>query len=176
VLDVVRGRGQGVSALDYRVRGPDSAHLPGEMPAVVGLQPGWTMIDVPQATEDGGRPERVRALVSDMGGSVLLAVGGDVSQITDLEEAVATALFWSVGLAAVLGIGGGALLSRAFLKRVDAITRTAEAIIGGDLARRVPVRGTGDDLDRLAGTLNRMLDRIGILMDSLRQVSSDDGS
>jgi len=37
----------------------------------------------------------------------------------------------------------------------------------------VPARGTGDDLDRLAGTLNRMLDRIGALMDSLRQVSSD---
>lgn len=35
------------------------------------------------------------------------------------------------------------------------------------------MRGTGDDLDRLAGTLNRMLDRIGVLMDSLRQVSSD---
>ena len=40
-------------------------------------------------------------------------------------------------------------------------------------ARRVPVRGTGDDLDRLAGTLNRMLDRIGALMGSLQQVSSD---
>jgi len=56
---------------------------------------------------------------------------------------------------------GGVVLSRAFLARVDAISRTAEAIIEGDLARRVPVRGTGDDLDRLAGTLNRMLDRIG---------------
>lgn len=35
------------------------------------------------------------------------------------------------------------------------------------------MQGTGDDLDRLAATLNRMLDRIGHLMDSLRQVSSD---
>ena len=81
--------------------------------------------------------------------------------------------FGPSGLAALLGIGGGVLLSRAFLRRVDAIARTAEAIIGGDLARRVPVRGTGDDLDRLAGTLNRMLDRIDVLMESLRQVSSD---
>jgi signal transduction histidine kinase len=56
---------------------------------------------------------------------------------------------------------------------VDAIARTAEAIIGGDLGRRVPTRGTGDDLDRLASTLNRMLDRIQALMESLRQVSSD---
>jgi signal transduction histidine kinase len=73
----------------------------------------------------------------------------------------------------VLGIGGGIWLSRAFLRRVDAIARTAEAIIGGDLTRRVPTVGTGDDLDRLAATLNRMLDRIAALMESLRQVSSD---
>ena len=37
----------------------------------------------------------------------------------------------------------------------------------------MPVSGTGDDLDRLATTLNRMLDRIDVLVDSLRQVSSD---
>jgi signal transduction histidine kinase len=173
LLDAVRTRGQGASALDYLVEDQAGAHLAGEMPAISGLKPGWTTIDVPQASEDGGRPERVRALVSDLGGGVLLAVGGDLRQIDDLEEAIATAFFWTVGLAAVLGITGGSLLSRAFLRRVDAIARTAEAIIGGDLARRVATRGTGDDLDQLASTLNRMLDRIEVLMDSLRQVSSD---
>ena len=53
------------------------------------------------------------------------------------------------------------------------MTGAAEAIIDGDLARRIPVRGSDDDLDRLAATFNRMLDRIGALMDSLRQVSND---
>ncbi len=173
LVAVVGARGRGASALDYLVQGPDKAHLAGEMPAVGTSRPGWTVIDVPQATEDGGRPERVRALVSNLDGGLLLAVGGDLGQLTDMEEAIVTAFLWTVGLAAVLGIGGGALLSRAFLNRVDAIALTAEAIIGGDLTRRVPVRGTGDDLDRLAGLLNRMLDRIGVLMDSLRQVGSD---
>jgi HAMP domain-containing protein len=166
LVDVVRARGQGASALDYLLEDQVGAHLAGEMPATADLKPGWTTIEVPQASEDGGRPERVRALVSDLGGGVLLAVGTDLRQIGNLKEAIATAFLWTVGLAAVLGISGGALLSRAFLGRVDAIARTAEAIIGGDLGRRVPMRGTGDDLDRLAGTLNRMLDRIAILMDS----------
>lgn len=173
LVAVVAARGRGVSALDYLVEDRDKTHLAGEMPAVGTLRPGWTVIDVPNASEDGGRPERVRALVSDLGEGLSLAVGGDLGQLTDLEEAILTAFLWTVGLAAVLGIGGGALLSRAFLNQVDAIAVTAEAIIGGDLARRVPVRGTGDDLDRLASLLNRMLDRIGVLMDSLRQVSSD---
>ncbi len=173
LLATVQARGRGAMALDYLVQDAGGAHLVGEVPTIIMLRPGWRTIKVPEAAEDGGGPERVRALVSDLGGGLLLAVGDDLSRITELEEAVATAFIWTVGLAALLGIGGGALLSRAFLTRVDAIARTAEAIIGGDLGHRVPVRGTGDDLDRLAGTLNRMLDRIGALMDSLRQVSSD---
>ena len=170
---VLSTRGQGPSALDYLLQGPGGAHLAGEIPAIPGLAPGWATLDVPYASEDGGRPERVRALVTGLGGGTLLAVGADLRQIGDLEEAVATAFGWAVGLAALLGISGGLLLSRSFLRRVDDIGRTAEAIIAGDGSRRIPLRGTGDDLDRLAGTLNRMLDRNARLIDSLRQVSSD---
>lgn len=173
LLTTVMSRGRGPIALDYLVQNASGAHLAGEMPAIQGLQPGWTTVRISNATEDNGRPERSRALVADLGGGLLLAVGDDLGRIGEIEEAVTTAFVWTVGLVAVLGIGGGVLLSRAFLARVDAISRTAEAIIGGDLARRVPVRGTNDDLDRLAGTLNHMLDRIGALMDSLRQVSTD---
>ena len=173
LLTIVRSRGRGPVALDYLVQDAGASHLAGEIPAVDGLRPGWTTIRVPETSEDNGRPEQVRALVSDLGGGLLLAVGDDLHRINEVEEAVTTAFLSTIGLVALLGIGGGVLLSRAFLARVDAISRTAEAIIGGDLARRVPVRGTGDDLDRLAGTLNRMLDRIGALMDSLRQVSTD---
>ncbi|MDQ2803561.1 MAG: ATP-binding protein [Pseudomonadota bacterium] len=177
LLAVVRSRGRGAGALDYLVRDRHGARLAGEMPVAAasrpGWAPGWATVEMSEASENQGRPERVRELVTDIGNGMLLAVGDDLARVTAVEEAVATAFLWTVGLAALLGIGGGALLSRAFLNRVDAIAGTAEAIIGGDLARRVPVRGTGDDLDRLAGTLNRMLDRIGALMDSLRQVSSD---
>jgi len=176
-LDVLRRsvdvRGKGVSALDYLLQDRSGAHLEGEIPAQARLTPGWTTLFVPEATEDDGKPERTRALVADLGGGLLLAVGADIGQIEDLEHAIVQAFAWTVGPAALLGIVGGLLLSRAFLRKVDAIGRTAEAIIAGDLSQRIPTRDTGDDLDRLAGTLNRMLDRITVLMDSLRQVSSD---
>jgi len=173
LLATVRTRGRGASALDYLLQDAAGTHLAGEMPVAAALRPGWTVVQVPEASEDNGQPERVRALVSDLGGGLLLAVGDDLGRIAEVEEAVATAFLWTTGLAALLGIGGGALLSRAFLARVDAIARTAEAIIAGDLAQRIPLKGTNDDLDRLAGTLNRMLDRISALMESLHQVSSD---
>src|SRR4029077_1347528 len=65
------------------------------------------------------------------------------------------------------------LLSRAFLSRVDAIGRTAKAIINGDLGSRIAFRGTNNNFDRLSGTLNQMLDQIQLLMESLSQVSND---
>ncbi len=172
LLAVVRSRGRGVTALDYLVQDASGAHLAGEMRGV-GRRPGWVTVKVPDATEDGTGSEHVRALVSELTPGLMLAVGDDLRRVAEVEEAVATAFVWTVGLAALLGIAGGVLLSHAFLSRVDAISRTAEAITGGDLARRVPVRGTGDELDRLAATLNRMLDRIAALMDSLQQVGSD---
>jgi signal transduction histidine kinase len=173
LLQLVRSRGQRPGALDYLVQGPGGTHLAGEMPASAALAPGWTVIAAPLAPDDDGHQEIVRARVTRLGDGVLLAVGSDLRQISNLEDAIASAFSWTIGLAALLGIGGGALLSRTFLRRVDAIVRTAEAIIGGDLSRRVPLRNTGDDLDRLSATLNRMLDRINMLMTSLRQVSGD---
>lgn len=173
LLASVQGRGRGSSALDYLVQSPSGISLAGEIPASGALRVGWALFVVPQDRDNDGRPEQVYALVTDLGGGLLVAVGDEIRRIGEVEEAIATAFSVTIGVAAVLGIAGGMLLSKAFLTRVDAISRTAEAIIGGDLTRRVPLRGTGDDLDRLAGTLNRMLDRINHLMESLHQVSSD---
>ncbi len=173
LLTQVQTRGQGASALDYLVQSPAGGRLAGEIPPSTSLRPGWATFTVPEDRDEDGKPEQVRALVTDAGGGLLLVVGDETWRIGEVEEAIVTAFTITIGVAAVLGVAGGVLLSRAFLSGVDAIARTAEAIIGGDLARRVPVRGTGDDLDRLAATLNRMLDRIGTLMESLRQVGSD---
>src|SRR5262249_42149566 len=69
--------------------------------------------------------------------------------------------------------GGGMLLSRSFLRRIDAITATCRKIMAGRFGERIPVRGSRNELDQLAGTINEMLNRIAALMDSLRQVSND---
>jgi signal transduction histidine kinase len=53
------------------------------------------------------------------------------------------------------------------------MAKACRAIMDGDLKARIPVRGTQDELDRLAGTINEMLDRIASLMENLRQVTND---
>jgi signal transduction histidine kinase len=59
------------------------------------------------------------------------------------------------------------------LRRIEAINRTSRDIIAGDLTRRIPVSGSSDELDRLAGNLNTMLDQIEGLMTGMRQVTDN---
>jgi signal transduction histidine kinase len=174
LVAAARTRGVGPVALDYAVEQPHGKRLAGVLPKLP-ARSGWmTVAGGPRREDSVVEPaEHLRALVVDLPHDIRLAVGDDLSRIDDVQETVLTAFGWVAFLVAGLGIGGGVLLSLGFLRRVDAITRTAEAIIAGDLTRRIALRGSGDDLDRLAVTLNHMLDRIGALMESLRQVSND---
>ena len=53
------------------------------------------------------------------------------------------------------------------------MTATTQRIMAGDLSGRLPVTGTGDELDRLAINLNDMLERIEALMRGLKEVSDN---
>jgi signal transduction histidine kinase len=80
---------------------------------------------------------------------------------------------WSLAIVIVLGVAGGFFVTRRVLKRVDAMTETTRKIMDGDLAGRLPIAGTGDELDRLATNLNAMLERIEALMHGLKEVSDN---
>jgi len=73
----------------------------------------------------------------------------------------------------LLAFGGGALMSMNSLRRIETISRTARDIMAGDFSRRIPVRGSDDEFDHLAGSLNAMLERNELAMESVRQVSND---
>jgi signal transduction histidine kinase len=120
-----------------------------------------------------GRPEVMRVLTQDLDGRYRLMVGDKADRIEALSRRILLGLILAFAALLAIGVTGAFALSRAVQRRMSAISATAEAIIDGDLGRRVPVGGDDDDLTRLALTLNRMLDRIGVLMDSLRQVTSD---
>jgi len=110
---------------------------------------------------------RVLALPADF----VLLVAQDVHDRYLTERMFTTTLPWTVLLILVLGTVGGGLLSRNMLRRLDTINRTSGEIIKGDLTRRVPLNGSGDEFDVLAENLNRMLDRIERLMKGLREVT-----
>jgi heavy metal sensor kinase len=64
-------------------------------------------------------------------------------------------------------------MARAALRPVDEMSSAARRIDAEALARRIAVRGTGDELDRLAGTLNGMLARLENTFTEMRRFSAD---
>lgn len=108
-----------------------------------------------------------------LGDGSILVVADNLESVEDVEDVVLNGFLIAVALALVLGLAAGIIFTKSLLNRVDNVTRTAEAIIGGDLSQRIALTGSGDDFDRLSTTLNTMLDRIADLLENLRQVSSD---
>jgi signal transduction histidine kinase len=93
--------------------------------------------------------------------------------VEETQTLILRSLRWVVLGMLALSLAGGVLFARSALHRVERINRAVHAIMLGDLGRRVPVGRTDDELNRLAANINAMLDRIGELMESLRQVTND---
>ncbi len=116
---------------------------------------------------------RVRAFHADLDGNYELVVGRDVEALRKFDALIRRTLFVSLGLALIVGLGAGYFTSRNFLRRVDSITAASRTIMNGNMAGRMPVAGSGDELDRLARALNEMLDQIERLMTGMKEVSSN---
>lgn len=134
---------------------------------------GWIEFPLRTAREPDDTPHLARARVSALPGGLLLLVGRDMYEIDRACRRIRLALAWSVGLTFILAVAGALAMGRGTMRRIDAINRASREIMRGDLARRIPTRGTRDDFDQLAEQLNAMLDRIQELMDGIRRVTDD---
>ncbi len=79
----------------------------------------------------------------------------------------------ALGLALLLSLAGGRIIARRSLRPIQTLTETAQRIDGKRLSARVPLTGSGDELDLLAETINRMLDRIEHHVRQVRQFTAD---
>ena len=134
---------------------------------------GWVEFPLRTALEPDDTPHLARARVAALPGGLLLLVGRDMHEIDRACRRIRLALAWSFGLTLLLAVAGAFAMGRGTMRRIDAINRASREIMGGDLARRIPTRGTRDDFDQLAEQLNAMLDRIQELMDGIRRVTDD---
>jgi signal transduction histidine kinase len=135
--------------------------------------PGWLETNYRRLEAPEGTDHRALVQVVQLPGGFRLLVGRDLEERERLFGIIANAGQWSLALVIVLGLAGGFFVSRRVLNRVEAMTDKAQTIMAGDLAGRLPVAGTGDELDRLAEHLNAMLERIEALMRGLKEVSDN---
>ena len=176
IADTVRRRSSHDSAAIYLLFTSDGKPVTGNLntiPIHTASEDGW--IEFPYSAKAGTILEShtARAFLAELPGDYGLIVGRDVEEMRQFASLIRTTLIGALLITLVLGLGGGIVMSRNFLRRVDAITAASRSIMAGDLSGRMPVHGTGDELDRLAQSLNEMLDQIGRLMSAMQEVSSN---
>ncbi|MGD0421435.1 MAG: ATP-binding protein [Xanthobacteraceae bacterium] len=160
----------------YLVTTPTGEALAGNVAALApGAldHPGWIETSYRRIEAPDDVEHRAMVQVVELPGGFRLLVGRDLEERERIYGIIANAGRWSFALVVVLGLAGGFFVSRRVLKRIDAMTDTAQTIMAGDLAGRLPIAGTGDELDRLAGNLNVMLERIEALMGGLKEVTDN---
>jgi signal transduction histidine kinase len=108
----------------------------------------------------------------DLPGGYHLLIGRDVQARVKLRELLADALLWGLVVVGVMALAGAFIVRSLFRRTLANVSATAAAISTGDFSHRVRVSGRGDEFDQLAETINDMLDRIGRLMEGVREVSN----
>ena len=176
LAETVHRRSTETDGAIYLLEGPGQTFVAGNLDAMpLGVTQNQTWVDFPITV--GKAPATVQHTAHgfqvELANGYDLLVGRDVNALRQFREVIREALLWAVGMSLVIGLGGGYLMSRNFLRRVDAITGATRVIMAGDLSGRMPVAGSNDELDRLSGSLNDMLSQIERLMNGMKEVSSN---
>lgn len=178
LVEIIRNRSSGESGRRgvYLLTGPLMTPLAGNLtawPNAARGKPRWVDFHIQNKRAPLSREQIVRARTFDLDGGYHLLVGRDLTERAAFRTTITNALIWALVFTVALGIGGGLLLSRNFLRRLDLMNDGSQAILHGDLSQRMPVSGSADEFDRLAGNLNEMLDQIERLMDGMRGVADN---
>ena len=125
-------------------------------------------------TVDISNPEkRVRILYSMIGRNLVVQLGRSMENYSLFVRAFQRISL--VTLSLLLAASGliGWFMARQALSGMEVVTRTARDISSGALDKRVPVTRKGDEIDQLATTFNRMLDRIEGLVTGIKEMSDN---
>lgn len=179
-----QGQAALVAALERRARaigglqayhaliGPDGRVVTANLPSwPAAARRGWFRVEADIYRDGDEDDHEALTLEESLPDGARLLLGRDVQPYDDLDEGIRGTAILLLPVMALLVIAGGGLMSRAIGRRIDAVGASARRVMAGDLAERVPVKGTGDDLDRLGETLNAMLARIEESVESVRRVS-----
>lgn len=114
-----------------------------------------------------------RALVRPVGDGLILTVVAETEPFDDYNDARRRIYLFGFGSIILIVVAGVATFGTIIGRRIVAMRRTVEAIMDGDMQRRVPIDGSDSAFDQQARAFNAMLDRIALLMEEVRNVSND---
>ena len=159
----------------YLLVDPSLAPLAGNLqawPSTITTDAGWTEFRVPPSSAGMDQP-LIRAMLEGLPNGDRLLVGRDIGDLDSFTRQIKMAVFISVVLIFSLAGVASVLITRRTVGRIESINATSRAIMLSGLDKRIPLRGTRDEWDRVAENLNLMLDRIELLMSEVKQVSDN---
>lgn len=159
----------------YLLVDPAGGRLAGDLP-LTAAQPGWnplSFIDDRSASREQAEAEILQSLGTRLVDGSLLVVATDSFDVQNLRRRVVALTLWSSGALTVLALVGGYAVGDLLLRRLERVNVAVGRIMSGQLSERLPAIGMSPEFDRLSANLNLMLDRIGDLMEGMRQVSTD---
>lgn len=159
----------------YLLQSPDGTRIAGNLygwPKEPDDTSGWVRFPI-ERIGDGRLATEVLARTYVLPKDYRLLVGRSLHDARTVKSAINRALGWGLALTVLLGIVGGYFTSRHMLTRVEAMSRTARRIVGGDMKSRMILSGTGDEFDRLATSFNEMMDEIERLVEGIRTVTDN---
>ncbi len=116
--------------------------------------------------------QRIAFASRNLGGTDFV-VAADVSNVIRSVDRVRSIMWFATPLAVLAAALAAWMITGRALRPVERITEQVQQINAGTLGERVPQPGTGDEIDRLAATMNAMLDRLENSDTRLRQFVSD---
>ena len=127
-----------------------------------------TRRSVPVTVHLRGETEDIRILALPLANKRTLVVGASLAPVAEaLEDFLQIAAFGGAA-ALVLAGAGGWLLARTALRPVERMRAEAAAVGASEPSRRLSPPVRDDEIGRLAGTLNEMLDRLESAMNRQR--------
>jgi heavy metal sensor kinase len=111
--------------------------------------------------------------VSTPEGKFAVEVGSLYVPIEAVLSGLMTTFALGMPVIVAIAIGGGYLLTRRAMRKIDAITVQAEHVSSNNLSERLPVFQTGDELERLTVALNRMMERLDAAFQHINRFSAD---
>ncbi len=136
----------------------------------IDLPGGWSIVPADLAGVTTNYPYRV---FTGTAGNYSLSVGLTDADLDDLREIMAAAFGWSALTVLLATLGIAVVLARRMDRRLAAVDHSLNRVAHGELSARLALSGRGDDLDRIALTINGALERLEGVVAAMRQVSTD---
>jgi signal transduction histidine kinase len=178
VVEVIEQRSHQPGASLYLVTDPNGRYIAGNVTEVsselltsAGVEP--IVVTYDRYADDDTRERTAMVQVIRLQTGFMLLVGRDIGEREQFRQIIGSALIWALALMIGLALLSYIFVSRRVLKRIDSLSATSRRIMTGDLSGRLEVTGSGDEFDRLADSLNAMLDRIEALLYGVKDVSDN---